>query len=180
MILPRRDMLELGMAAAASVMLPAAATPDRTAGPQVGDVFVPVSDPGGSALRPEAIHPEAAPILAWPKERATGLVRDGARFNQVLVLRVAQEPGQALSEQLVAFTAICPHAGCLVSGWIAETHRLHCPCHGSEYDPAGNGAVVGGPSPLPLPTLAVEVRDGLLTVVGAFSAKPGGHTSRTI
>jgi rieske iron-sulfur protein len=106
----------------------------------------------------------------------SGVVRDEARFNQVLVLRVAVEN----SDRIVAFTAICPHAGCVVSDWVAQSAHLHCPCHGSEYDPAKNGIVVGGPSPLPLPSLPVKIVDGLVTVAGPFSAKPGGHTSRTM
>lgn len=61
-------------------------------------------------------------------------------MNQILLLRVPDGP----TEELVAFTAICPHAAGLVSEWVAQTCRLHCPCHGSEYDPAKAGMVVAG------------------------------------
>jgi rieske iron-sulfur protein len=160
--------------AAAAVTLPAAAMPDRTVGPQPGDIFVSNSD-RGTPLRAEAIRLGAAPVLAWSMDRESGAVWDGARFNQVLLLRVATEE----SDGIVAFAAICPQAGCIVSEWVAQTSRLHCPCHGSEYDPAKNGIVVGGPSPLPLPSLPVQIVGGLVTVAGPFSARPGGHTSRT-
>ena len=175
MTVSRREVMDLGVMAAAAVSLPAVASPDRTAGPQVGDIFVLMSE-HNTPLRAEAIRPGAAPVLAWPMDPKSRVVRDGTRLNQVLVLRVAMEN----SDRVVAFTAICPHAGCIVSDWVAQSSRLHCPCHGSEYDPAKNGIVVGGPSPLPLPSLPVKIVDGLVTVAGPFSAKPGGHTSRTM
>ena len=170
MIVSRREAIELGLMAVAAG--PAVAMPDRTAGPQLGDIFVSTSNPG-TPLRAEALKRGAAPVMAWPMDRKSGVVRDAARFNQVLLLRVVIESG----DEVVAFTVICPHAGCAVSGW--QTSRLHCPCHGSEYDPASHGAVVAGPSPLPLPALPVQVLDGLITVAGPFSARLGGHTSRT-
>jgi hypothetical protein len=61
--------------------------------------IVPVADPGGRALRPEAIRRGAAPILVWPKDRKTGLVRVGARFNHVLLLRVLDDAGQRADGQ---------------------------------------------------------------------------------
>lgn len=48
------------------------------------------------------------------------------------------------------FSARCPHLGCLV-GWDAVRGRLVCPCHGSEYDLAGQ--VLAGPAPRPLERL---------------------------
>ena len=48
--------------------------------------------------------------------------------------------------QYAAFTAICTHAGCTVSGF--SNNRMVCPCHGSEYDLGGS--VVVGPAPAPL------------------------------
>jgi rieske iron-sulfur protein len=148
-----------------------AALSARAIGPQRGDVFVAVSDATHRALRPGEIRAGAAPVLSWPMDRTTGLVRDGAPFNQMLLL--------CLADGVVAFSAVCTHAGCIVSAWIADRHVLLCPCHGSQYDPARDGAVVAGPAPQPLPTLPVGVADGVLVVAGGFSARPGGHTGRT-
>jgi cytochrome b6-f complex iron-sulfur subunit len=55
-----------------------------------------------------------------------------------------------------AFSAICTHMGCTVAPAAKE---LDCPCHGSRYDLA-TGAVIGGPAPKPLPTIAVKVVNG--------------------
>jgi rieske iron-sulfur protein len=167
---------ELGLLAAASVALPGTGPADNALSPQPGDTLVAVADSGHTALRSDAIVRGAAPILAWPMDRQTGLVRDGARANQVLLLRVPD--GQA--DRLAAFSAICSHAGCLVSGWVAETGRLRCQCHDSEFDPTHDGAVLAGPSAYPLPELPVQIADGLVVVAGPFSARPGGHATRTM
>lgn len=51
--------------------------------------------------------------------------------------------------ELRAFSAICTHMGCTVA-WESkgENTRLHCPCHGSNFDLAGK--VVNGPAKKPL------------------------------
>ncbi|HVY15972.1 MAG TPA: Rieske (2Fe-2S) protein [Rhodopila sp.] len=108
---------------------------------------------------------------------ATGALRDQNRLNQILILSL--DSHGATPAKVVAFSAICTHAGCLVSNWIALTHHLRCPCHGSEYDPANGGVVVAGPAPQPLPSLPVAASNGVITIAGPFSAAPGGHTSRT-
>ncbi len=56
-----------------------------------------------------------------------------------------------------AFSAVCTHQGCLVSG--VSGGRITCPCHGSTFD-AATGAVLGGPAPTPLPAVPVKVTDG--------------------
>ena len=173
-IVSRRGVLAVAAA------LPVSGVPvaGRTAAPQPGDVLTAVDEPAHTALRPDAIRAGAAPILAWPMDRQTGVVRDGVRFNQVLLLRLPAGEGTAQGA-LVAFSAICQHAGCLVSGWIAQRHVLHCPCHGSEYDPAHDGAVVVGPAPFALPALPLRIADGAVTVAGPFSGRVGGHAGRT-
>ncbi len=57
---------------------------------------------------------------------------------------------------VVAFSAVCTHAGCTVS---ADGTQLLCPCHGSVFE-AATGAVVRGPAVVPLPAVAVAVKDG--------------------
>ncbi|MCV2395377.1 Rieske (2Fe-2S) protein [Actinotalea sp. M2MS4P-6] len=57
---------------------------------------------------------------------------------------------------VVAFSAICTHAGCQVQ---ANGDELDCPCHGSAFD-AATGDVLRGPAITPLPSVAVKVVDG--------------------
>jgi Rieske Fe-S protein len=54
-----------------------------------------------------------------------------------------------------AFSAVCTHQACTVNNISGGV--ISCPCHGSKYD-VNTGAVVGGPAPSPLPTVAVVVR----------------------
>ena len=107
---------------------------------------------------------------------ATKVVRDGSRLNQVVLLRLdpasCDEDTRAHSaDGIVAFSAICSHAGCPVTGWVVgEGGRqvLKCFCHNSEYDPTQNAAVVFGPAPRKLAALPVKIAGGLLVVASPF------------
>ena len=47
------------------------------------------------------------------------------------------------SEVIYAFTAICPHMGCVLQ-WNGSEHSFDCPCHGSRF--TCQGVVVNGPA----------------------------------
>ena len=61
---------------------------------------------------------------------------------------------------VVAFSAICPHQGCVVAPAGA---RFDCPCHGSVFDGA-TGAVEHGPAPKGLTALTATVNGSSVTV----------------
>jgi len=63
---------------------------------------------------------------------------------------------QPVAGDVVAFSAVCTHAGCTVG---ADGNQLVCPCHQSIFESA-TGAVVSGPADKPLPEVAVAVKDG--------------------
>jgi len=56
-----------------------------------------------------------------------------------------------------AFSAICPHLGCVVT-WNDMIGAIQCPCHDGRFSP-DTGAVVSGPPPGPLPPITVSVED---------------------
>jgi glycine/D-amino acid oxidase-like deaminating enzyme/nitrite reductase/ring-hydroxylating ferredoxin subunit len=47
------------------------------------------------------------------------------------------------TQGLHAFTAICPHMGCVLQ-WNGDEHSFDCPCHGSRF--TCQGVVVNGPA----------------------------------
>jgi thiosulfate dehydrogenase [quinone] large subunit len=61
------------------------------------------------------------------------------------------------SAGVVAYDAICTHAGCTVQ-YDPQQKLLVCPCHGGAYDPAKGAQVVYGPPPAPLTPLTVKVQ----------------------
>jgi len=60
-----------------------------------------------------------------------------------------------------AFSRICTHAGCPVG---FDGTQFACPCHGATYS-ATTGQVTGGPAPLPLNKIPIEVSGGEIRVV---------------
>jgi Rieske Fe-S protein len=154
-------------------------TEPKTARPQVGDRFV--FPPGAKAGQPvtPADLPLGGPfVLAYPMEPHTGVVRDGSRLNQVLLLRLdpatlSEETRAHVAEGVVAYSAVCTHAGCDVAVWLQEVQRLKCPCHESEFDPRNGAQVVSGPAPRRLPMLPLKIVDGVVTVAGGFTSRVG-------
>ena len=63
------------------------------------------------------------------------------------------------SGDFVAYSAVCTHQGCTVS-YQPQTQQLVCPCHGSIFDPARDGAVVQGPAATPLARINTETQNG--------------------
>jgi Rieske Fe-S protein len=86
-------------------------------------------------------------------------------------LQDAEKPHAA--DGVMAFSAVCTHAGCSVTGWMAKEQLLLCPCHGSEYDPKQAGKCVFGPAPRALAALPLKNADGVLTATGGFIGKVG-------
>ncbi len=73
----------------------------------------------------------------------------------------------------VAYSMVCTHEGCLVSG--RDGDNLHCPCHNSEYNPLEGAKVTGGPAPRALPQLPIGVskKGNLLVATGPFDGPIG-------
>ncbi len=78
------------------------------------------------------------------------------------------DPGlviQQVSDEFVAFDAICPHAGCTVA-YQQSANLIACPCHGSTFDPR-TGDVLNGPAASGLTKIKVaKGSNGKLYVAG--------------
>ncbi len=174
----RRAALGVGFGLLAAPRLALAQDDTKRARPREGDLLVKIGAADPLPLKASDLPLGGPQIAAWPMDPADKTVRDGSRLNKVLLLRL--DPAgfdtttkARAADGVVAYSAICPHAGCDVTQWRAETERLECPCHYSQYDPKSAGAVIAGPSPRALPALPLKSSDGSLVVARSFTGRVG-------
>jgi rieske iron-sulfur protein len=177
----RREVLAAAMLGAGAQMsrsvAPAAAEPADER-PKEGDFLVAVDAPASSSgPTPLAPNDITAPVIAWPVDPA-GIIRSGSRLNKVLLVRLdpATLVGPTLeraADGVVAYSAICPHAGCEVSGWIDDQKILECPCHNSKYNPREGAAIVEGPTTRGLAALPLKIVNDRLLVAKPFIGRLG-------
>ena len=146
--------------------------------PKEGDVLVRFDSDKHIPLEPKDIPFGGPPVFAWPMDLAANVVRSGSRLNKILLVRldpatligVTQERA---ADGVVAYSAICPHAGCEVNVWADDQKILECSCHYSHYNPREAAAVIDGPAPRSLAALPLKVADGKLVVAKPFTARVG-------
>lgn len=157
-------------------------TPDRLR-PVAGDHIVFAGGPNvGKPIHVDDLTEGGPQVLAWAADKESGVVRNGSRLNQILVIRLApaslDDPTKSRSvDGVVAYSSICTHAQCSVTEWRADKGMLHCPCHNSEYDPKAEAVVTFGPAPRRLAALPIQTVDGILVVAAPFIGKVGGQVS---
>jgi Rieske Fe-S protein len=120
----------------------------------------------------------APPLIAYPMDPASNVVRDGSRLNQVMLLHLdardlSEETRARAASGIIAYSAVCTHTGCDIWDWSAQTTTLKCPCHFSVFDVKNAARVVDGPAPRRLPALPLKLVNGIVTVAGAFVGRPG-------
>ena len=153
--------------------------------PQKGDLLVHAEpEHAGKNITPGDLQLGGPPLPAWPKDPKTSVIRNGSRLNEILVVRL--DPGE-MDEQtrsrsadgIIAYSAICTHAGCSVTGWLksetSDNDVLKCFCHNSEFNPREGAQVVFGPAPRRLPALPLAIADGSLTIAATFVGKVGAQ-----
>jgi rieske iron-sulfur protein len=177
--LAARTFLAVGRFAAAQEDQPGSS--DR---PKKGDLLISEDERAGDVIKPDDLKPGEPPLHAWPKDPKTSVVRNGSRLNEILVLRLdpAEMDEQTRSRSadgIVAYSAICTHAGCSVTGWLksetGDKDVLKCFCHNSEFNPREGAQVVFGPAPRRLAALALAIADGSLTIAATFVGKVGAQ-----
>jgi rieske iron-sulfur protein len=176
----RRELLAAASALGLTAAIEFAATPavaePADERPKEGDQFVAIDAAALVALEPKDI---AVPqVIVWPLDPTSGVVRSGSRLNKVLLVRLDPATLTGVTKDraadgVVAYSAICPHAGCEVSGWIEDQTILECPCHNSRYDPRAGGLIVEGPTTRGLAALPLKLVDGKLTVAKPFTGRVG-------
>ncbi len=157
----------------------AAADGEESAPPRKDDwLVVAFGARAGQPIAPDDLEVGAKQIFAYPQDPATGVVRNGSRLNQVIVVRL--DPAELATDTrarsidgIVAYSGVCTHTGCDVTDWYGDVRRFRCPCHESEFDPKDGARVIGGPAPWPLAALPLKVVDGRLAVAGEFEGQVG-------
>lgn len=173
----------LGVGLATVAITPAEAQEGADQRPTKGDRLVIAGADGvPRPLTVTDLKPGSKPVQAFPFDPVNKQVRDGSRFNKILLVRLDPASIDATTkaraaEGVVAFSAVCTHQGCDVTEWVDADKALMCFCHFSRYDPARGAQVIAGPAPRSLPALPLTVDRGQLTVAGPFTSPPGAKAS---
>lgn len=80
---------------------------------------------------------------------------DGSRGQHpAILIRLRPELAQKAGVEFKAYSAVCPHLGCIVH--LEPGDSIYCPCHAGYFDPI-DGKVVAGPPKKPLPEVEIRI-----------------------
>jgi Rieske Fe-S protein len=132
----------------------------------------------GQLIEPADLMPGAKQVFAFSMDPDTGVMRNGTRLNQMVLVRLepewlSDETRARSAEGVVAYSGVCTHTGCDITDWNPDHNRFQCPCHESQFDPSDAARVVGGPAPWQLAAVPLKLVDGRLTVAGGFIGRVG-------
>ncbi len=125
----------------------AGGTPSATTSPAQGPTTASPAPPPGATV--------IASLDQLPVGRAVAF--QDPRLGPAALVRLA-------NDQVVAYSRICTHAGCLV-GYNQSAELLVCPCHGAEFDPSRGAQPIAGPAATSLQRIAVHLDAASGTVV---------------
>jgi ubiquinol-cytochrome c reductase iron-sulfur subunit len=189
--LTRKRLLFTAAAAAGGTLAAAVVVPAASLGPFLGtDALLRTPWRRGRRLVDEKGEPLAAadvsegafltafPEHADPEDLASSLIVIRLASAE---LRLPTERGAWAPEGVLAFSKICPHAGCAISMYRYPLFAPHapgpalvCPCHYSTFDPRTGGTLLFGPAGRDLPQLPLVIDgEGNLRAGGNFSAPIG-------
>jgi len=169
--LDRRRLLVRLLGGAFAALGAALVFPVRSLGERPGGSLFETPWRRGARVVDEHDHP------VRPQDLAVGSVltvfpegNTDAADAQTLLIRLAEHeyrprPGREswVVGDVVAFSKVCPHAGCPVGLYEPDTHKLYCPCHQSVFDVLDAAQPRSGPATRPLPQLPLAVDgDGYL------------------
>ena len=177
----RRHVLKLFWAAGGALAL-SAAFPIRSLGPAPGRALLTTAwhpgarlvDQDGRLIRVETLE-VGGTLTAFPEHA------EHAGDAQVVLIRLEDgvlrpRPGRETwsPQGYVAYSKICPHVGCPVGLYQADTHELLCPCHQSTFDVLDGARPNFGPATRSLPQLPLAVDgEGFLTAQADFDEPVG-------
>lgn len=154
-----------------------------------------------STLKAATFVPTSTTATEWPRVVVTNINNLAplapATFhypltntpNIIVRLGTAAEGGVGPNGDIVAFSSVCQHLGCIFSfvprdgspicnlAYKAPTPMGYCCCHGSQFDFTQRAKVLGGPSPRPAPQVQLDFDSGTgdITAVGMGAPTIFGH-----
>ncbi|HEX3424821.1 MAG TPA: Rieske 2Fe-2S domain-containing protein [Acidimicrobiales bacterium] len=171
----------LGASAAAfgiALLFPLRSLGPRPTGAELDDT------PWGPGKR--LVNEDGSPVMLGdvPLGGLVTVFPDGAvnsEVGQAVLVRVDPSlirplPGREgwTPDGLIAYSKVCPHAGCPVGLYEAASHQLLCPCHQSTFDVLDGAKPIFGPAAAPLPQLPLTIGDdGIVRASGGFNEPPG-------
>jgi ubiquinol-cytochrome c reductase iron-sulfur subunit len=180
----RRVLLTGAGGLAGAALLTAAATPIASLGPTLDGIHTTewqrgrrlVDDQGKPYLADDiqiGSMYTALPEHGDPEQFGSGLIV--VRLPPSELHLPAARRGWA-PDGIVAYSKICPHAGCAISLYRYPTSEststgpaFTCPCHYSTFAPGEGGRLIFGPAGRALPQLPLMVDShGYLTAAGPF------------
>jgi ubiquinol-cytochrome c reductase iron-sulfur subunit len=180
----RRALLAGAGGVAGAALVTAAATPVASLGPTLNPLHytpwargVRLVDDEGRPYRADDIQLgtfyTALPEHGDPESFGSGVlvVRLPASYIHLPAARQDWAP-----EGILAYSKICPHAGCAISLYryptyapTSQTPAFTCPCHYSTFLPGEGGRLVFGPAGRALPQLPLMIgSDGYLRAAAGF------------
>jgi rieske iron-sulfur protein len=175
-----RLALGVGLCFPAAKLARAQDSDPRKGRPQANDRFVFArGSRKGEAITLADLPAGGPPLIAFPTDPLSKIVRDGSRLNEVLLVRLestdfsAETRARAADGTVVAYSAVCTHTGCDEWDWQRAAGTIKCPCHFSEFDLKDSARVMNGPAPRRLPALPLTIVDGVPVVAGGFVGRPG-------
>ncbi|MEV5679337.1 Rieske (2Fe-2S) protein [Streptomyces sp. NPDC052069] len=142
----RRTVLATGAASAAALVTGCGSS----GGGGSGDSRTPAASDGATSAG-SGVSPDGGKELARTDDIPVG----GGTVLQDRKIVVTQPA----AGEFKAFSAVCTHAGCIVSSVADGT--IDCACHGSRFS-ITDAAVEAGPAPRPLPAQKITVSDGII------------------
>jgi thiosulfate dehydrogenase [quinone] large subunit len=163
----RRWLLESGVLAAAAIVIGGLGTALRRHADPPATALGLGAD-GQPTPRPTAATPPPTRVPTTPGPTPAATPDGGSVLASISDLKAAGsvefvdpftgDPGVLIRQpngKIVAFDAVCTHAGCTVQ-YVEAYDALVCPCHGAAFD-ARDGRVLAGPTNTPLTKLPIHV-----------------------
>ena len=180
--LTRREFLFLGVGAGAVVGVGVVVPLTLTATDLVDETDATAPPPdGGGSLGIVAAFPRKTVANVGDLETGVPVTFDypaAGQPNYLVKLGRPVPSGVGPEGDIVAYSKVCTHMGCVVEEYNAEHNVLGpCPCHFSTFDFAKNGGVVLGQATQNLPQVVLSHDGDSIDATGLIRLVYGHHVT---